>query len=619
MSRNNNVRGPTSALTEFLKEQGITARTIVERRRRVEEANANANAEAGPSTSASVDRASDDAMDVDQDVGATVGNGRAPRRRLQSRPSNGDGYGSDELDESEPEEKPAGKKRKLGKAALVKLKAKEKAKAKKNKKKGDDDDYSDASEEDEYTALSKGGFTRTGRGAVLPAPGSFEDCASCAKQFVVTRYTMASRDGNGFLCNPCAKSSGADPFKKPAAPRKKKDASDKRKITNFEEPDRVKSLAAMCIDVIGKHIEDVEMLGDIGSFNMDNIARVLAKNRSLTPQNVQLFYDIRNEALKIYDATNLSNDALCTMASLNPNLQNLRLDFCGRIMDDALVHWSSHLKSLKRVELLGPFLIRVPGWLTFLEERGPQLEGFLITQSPRFNHECIEALVRDAPGLIELRLSRVGKLNDDWVPHLTKFTNLTALDLSYTSTSLSDQGIIDLLEVLGQNLTTLNLSGNEELTDAALLDGILAHTKNLNSLSLADAPLVTDQGFAELFNNWTENPPLEYLDFGRDHLPESAALQAILKHSGSVLVKLSINGWKDLSNEVLLKLGEQALNLVEVDLGFCRSVDNFVMQGLLDSCEKIQEIKCYGCNRVTIDCPRKKGVRIFGVEGHSKQ
>lgn len=60
---------------------------------------------------------------------------------------------------------------------------------------------------------------------------------------------MASNSGDGFLCNPCAKASGGDPFKKPSAPRKRKDPADRRKVISFEEPERVKSLATICIEV----------------------------------------------------------------------------------------------------------------------------------------------------------------------------------------------------------------------------------------------------------------------------------------------------------------------------------------------------------------------------------
>ena len=59
---------------------------------------------------------------------------------------------------------------------------------------------------------------------------------------------MAANPPPGFLCHQCAKSSGADPFKKPVAPRKRKAPEDKRKIVAFEEK-QFPTLVSMCITV----------------------------------------------------------------------------------------------------------------------------------------------------------------------------------------------------------------------------------------------------------------------------------------------------------------------------------------------------------------------------------
>ncbi|GJJ14915.1 hypothetical protein Clacol_009185 [Clathrus columnatus] len=583
MSRNN-VRGPTSALTEFLREQGISARSIVQRRR----AEANNNAEAGPSNNANatVENTEDvgqNEMDgengVEDPVQASVGR----RKRRKS------GYNSDALDGSDKQPS-VSKKRKLTKAQMETLKAKEKKKAKGRRKGNDSDDSEDS---DIYNALSKGGFNNVGA-SKAPLPGTIVDCVECSKKFTVTKYTIPSREKSGLLCHVCVKSSGVDPFKKTPVPRKRKDPAEKRKVISFEEPERVNTLASMCIDVIGKHIEDVEALGDIGTLNMDKIAKLIAKNR------------------------NLQNDAFCTLSSLNPNLHSLRLDFCGRLTDNALVHWAEHLPSLTRIELLGPFLVRVEGWKAFLERLGPQLQGFLITQSPRFDESCLEILTNVATNLTELRFSEFGKLSDDWVESLGKLTNLTSLDISYPSTSLNDDALVTLLNSLGSNLTHLNLSGNSDLSDVTLLTGILPNMKRLDSLSLANVPLVTDAGLAQLFTEWTDNPPLENIDLSRNHLAGSSALEALLTHSGQVLTTLNINGWKDASTTVLLDIGKKAPGLVKIDLGWCRGVDNFVIKELLDACGNLQEVKCYGCNRVTTDCPQRALLKIFGVEGHSR-
>ena len=84
-----------------------------------------------------------------------------------------------------------------------------------------------------------------------------------------------------------------------------------------------------------------------------------------------------------------------------------------------------------------------------------------------------------------------------------------------------------------------------------------------------------------------------------------------------------------------MELGAKAPGLTKIDVGWCRGVDDFVIKGLLEGCERLKEIKCYGCNRVTENCPRKvslyscrcclvliydfdpqSNVKIFGVESH---
>lgn len=276
--------------------------------------------------------------------------------------------------------------------------------------------------------------------------------------------------------------------------------------------------------------------------------------------------------------------------------------------DNALIHWAEHLPCLKRIELLGPFLVRVDGWVTFLQRVGPQLQGFLITQSPRFDENCLTTLTDVAANLTELRLSEIGKMSDNWIDSLCKLTNLTSLEITYPAASLSDDSLVELLKNLGPNLVHLDFSGNSDLSDTTIRSGILSHAKNLNHLGLANTPLVTDGGIAEFFQSWTDNPALEFINLSKNHLLTTDALEALLAHSGTRLSFLNINNWKDTSTAALSTIGKKAPQLVKVDLGFCRGVDNFVMKELLDSCENVQEIKCYGCNKVTSDCPRRVSV-----------
>ncbi|KAH9857413.1 RNI-like protein [Lenzites betulinus] len=452
----------------------------------------------------------------------------------------------------------------------------------------------------------------------LPKPpvGSFENCVKCEIQFTVTKYTMAANPPPSYLCHRCAKASGNDPFKKPAAPKKRKPAGDKRTVTHFEER-RLPSLASVCIEVISKHIDDVEALGDIGTMNMDEISKALAKNRSLTAENATLFYNIENERLTLYDVTSLAPSALCTLGSLNPGLRILRLDFCGHMDNTVMSAWADSLPNLKKVELLGPFLVRAAGWQTFFRAH-PGLEGFLITQSPRFDIECMRVLVESCPNLHELRLKEVGQLSDGFLEELKPLAGkLTYLDLSNPGRpdALSEAALIDLLTHAGTSLEHLDLSAHAGVTDGVLFRGIKPNVPTLASLRLSNCNELSDAGVAEFFEGWQgRSTRLTVADLSRNAELGDAALTALLAHSGEELQELNINGWKDVSENALKGIPSKAPKLRKLDVGFCRAVDNFFVKDVLARCEGIKELKVWGCQRVTEVCPRKRGVDIQGIE-----
>jgi DNA repair protein RAD7 len=406
-------------------------------------------------------------------------------------------------------------------------------------------------------------------------------------------------------------------------------------------------------------------LGDIGNINMDQIAKAISKNRSLTAENAHLFYDVQNTTLTLYDVTsssflyyihrNATNEhdlftdltppGLCTLASLNPNLTCLRLEKCGRMDSTVLDSWSRSLSSLTRLELVGPFLVRAPAWQSFFASHR-SLTGFLITHSPRFDLDCMKALQKHCPRLTELRLREVEKLDDEFVDVMKGLTGLTYLDLGYSTTSLSEHALVDLMDAVGAGLTHLDLSGHSSLTDTFLVDGIKEHARALTELALSNVPLLTDEGVAEFFDAWAvkdedgclSSPSLTTLDLSRNTNLSSAALIAILSHSGKTLIHLNINGWKTTSEESLKTIASRAKELRWLDVGWCREMDNFVMKAIIDQCKRVKEVKVWGCNRLTEHCPRKvsfwstvsllalfvfiahlqRNVNIYGVEAHTQ-
>ena len=319
---------------------------------------------------------------------------------------------------------------------------------------------------------------------------------------------------------------------------------------------------------------------------------------------------MKNTSLNVYDGTKLEPPALITLSLLNPNLTSLRIDFCGHLDDVVLNGWSTSLPSLVRLELLGPFLVRAPAWVYFFQSH-PQLEALLLHQSPRFDLECMSALASGCPNITELRLKEIGKLDDAFLPYISSLRRLEQLDLSSPSTSCSEDGLIALLEKCGTRLTHLDLSNHDELGDDFLKCGLQEYAPNLISLRLDNLPALTDEGVAMFFRTWQPSV-LTTLSIARAPNVGAQALPALLDCAGSTLSMLSINSWRETTAEALEKIAS-ARELRMLDVGWNRAVDNFAIKAIMDGCPKLEEIKCWGCNRVTAECPRKVSLPSVGV------
>lgn len=227
----------------------------------------------------------------------------------------------------------------------------------------------------------------------------------------------------------------------------------------------------------------------------------------------------------------------------------------------------------------------------------------------------MQTLQRECQDLTELRLNQVGKLDDEFADVLTEMKGLTYLDLGHPTTSMSDKALVEVMRAIGEELTHLDLSGHTELTATFLMEGIKVHARALTELVMSNVPNLTDEDIAKFFNTWSIgdeldgtyalNPPLTILDLSRNSTLSSDALAALLAHSGKTLAHLSINGWKTTSEESLSLIATKAKRLRWLDVGWCREMDDFIMKAIMEGCEGIKEVKVWGCNRLTENCPRK--------------
>lgn len=259
---------------------------------------------------------------------------------------------------------------------------------------------------------------------------------------------------------------------------------------------------------------------------------------------------------------------------------------------DTIKTWSTSLPKLTSLTLNGPFLPRKEGWIAFFEGIGPRLQELRITQSPRIDLEVLEVLVEKCPNLSSLHLTEIGLLDSDCLAPLASLP-LQSLTIASPGKHISDEAVAALLPEVGGTLTSLDLSGNPELSDA-LLDSLPATCPNLTRLALRSVPL-SDVAVARYFSKLAAagRPGFTHLDLEKGHELGSGALTALLEHSGQTLHDLSIMGWRKVDADAVAALAE-AHALRRLDLGWCRQVTDWTIKDIVEGCPHMTEIRVFG-------------------------
>ncbi|KAK0534480.1 UV-damaged DNA-binding protein rad7 [Tilletia horrida] len=699
------VRGPTSALTEFLRERGINNERLSMFRRNAEQQQAAAEAAAEALATGDLDTAdaalaavmqageqpngegsSSSAGNAVAGTSAQASSSASPARssrpstsRRRSRTAASLNYEEEDDTEEEEEEEEeavaASTSRSRGRASTSSAKGQRAAStskaaaSKKQKKKHDDDD-----DDDDFVDWATGGVpgsSRSNHSYAGRTPGKIDYCAGCKAKFTITKYTKIT--DKGAFCHRCGPALASDAGSAPKPRKKRVTAAEKRQAQLEELKIKIPSLQSMCISIVSDHIEDVDALGDIGPHNIDAISKAIARSRSLNPNTLKLFLSPGLPELSLYDCSQLDGDALASFGAFAPDLEAINLQMCGRLVDPALDAWAQKLKKLRSLELFGPFLVRVEAWYRFFEAVGPRLRTFKIRETPRFDLSCVEKMVQLCPNITELGLAQIGKLDDKMLSPLAAYQNLTYLDVSdpgvsgpgIMAESLKDDSIIALLSKVGGTLQSLNISGNNGLTDAVVLKGIAPHCGLLTSLACSGCDQITGKAFARL---WTGNvtgaslgtdkgadssnggasqfkkrgrpskasqqasqqeesqsgqvddsssvqlaqTQLQRINLSRALQVDDDAIVALMQHSGGSLVEINLNSVDLLTERGLGAMVKHCKSVVTIDLSFCRALDDSHLIDLM-KIPTLQKILVWGCNRVSdfVNHPR---VAIVGKE-----
>lgn len=267
--RQNNIRGPHSALTDFLAANNISARQI---RDNYEQRRAAAAAEAAQTAqdNENGDQNGDQNADMDiEEVDALIERARRDREAEQ---------------EGE-------KKSKEGKD-------KKKKKGKKKKVKDSEDEGGESDSDADIELYSK---------KAKKLPGQLSNCEICDKRFTVTPYSKSGPDG-GLLCNPCgkelAKEAAGD--KRKADKNGSKGANKRRRNMQSERLDGImrtgpKSLVQHCLETVVKHHDEIESFDNMPEHLIYEICKLLSKLRVIDSKVFSLFLKSEESKVIVYD------------------------------------------------------------------------------------------------------------------------------------------------------------------------------------------------------------------------------------------------------------------------------------------------------------------------------
>ncbi|KAI8818591.1 uncharacterized protein EV422DRAFT_173028 [Fimicolochytrium jonesii] len=615
---NNQVRGPASALSSFLRERGIRAPAARGWARRTDIPATTADP-AAPTTGGNNDTEPDSENsgsdpDNDSDSAPAVSRTRTTTRAsLRTRTPSGDAQVGlqatmmeveveeevvvdDEAEEGEEcQTTTTSSRAKEGKEKAAKTPAKVAAKAKagaKKRKKGKDDNDDDDENYPGPTSAGRSNHSKRRKPDMSSAfnAGSVGFCSRCKRRYLVG-HDQAS------LCSACysiqaSKISTGGPKK----PRKKKGVIIPEGAD--ESAGSVLSLRNLCIRLIADCIDSVEGFGDISEATKLQISKIIGRHRQLKPENVRLFTGPTEQRVHLFECTYLDDEALSEVAAASPNVRHFHLGNCGRITDKTLKVIGDTCAQLETLCLDGPFLPSNAAFATLFEGLGEKLRELTLRHAAKLNKNGIETLVGSCPHLRVLRLEQCMKLDDESIQLLGNFKDLEVLEIGFMGDKVSEESFVNLLMTIGAGLKTLVLNGHSRLTDS-VLTAIASNCTQLHDLSLEECESLTSEGVLQFVRDLKSSTGLTSLSLSRNVTMKDDLIVALVNLHGHSLQKLNLNGLDELTEYSLNSLATGCPNLRELDVSWVRNVDDFVLKQLVDSCPSLAKVKVYGCNRLT--------------------
>ncbi|KAJ2777631.1 UV-damaged DNA-binding protein rad7 [Coemansia interrupta] len=575
----NTIKGPHSALTDYLQEIGVSEHFRERRQREAEERErqareqeaAAANVNTGPNATmaaATSAQTADGALAADlqgeEDRAADVGTSSSTRRARTRSQARAAASTTQVTLVAEPEQE--------SEAVAVAVSAeqnepqavKAKPKAKRGrKKKNDSEDEADYKEGLNRSSARKG--------------GRMKECELCGKRFLqhkssVTLYdcTKINRAGIQRIAEECAQVQSLD----------------------LEYCGRLDNSGLM---TLGSHLRNMTSLRLDGAF--------LVKDQGWA----ELFrqHGPRLTSFKVR-FTGFGIDATRALVIHCPNLVELRISECVDFDDDCLA------------------LLSVP--ITDYEEEKQEYERVvrLLADRNKKGKHSVAVQPKDYSGPIP-----------GWKP----LSSLVKLDLAYPYKPMTSQTTARMIRTLGSQLSVLDLSGFKDIDDSVVLGALDEHGQKLEELYLSECMGISPEAMCEFFARQRKKakvPGMGYRRVGlkRCYMLTDSVIRELVLHSGATLKWLDLNSVDDNLSSLGLRALEGAMyrretvdgkethvlaeqtsgcvNLEELDLSWVRCTTDSVLEDILKRCKKLERISVYGCPEVTAFAPRRPGLKYIG-------
>ncbi|KAI0187136.1 hypothetical protein F4808DRAFT_447067 [Astrocystis sublimbata] len=557
------IRGPQSALTDFLASQNISASRI-----RAEAQARRASATADQALTASATGTSQPSANPqdEYDEGVSFMSAAAAARHARAQ------------------------KRKKQDEAIEKIKKSRAYKRRKRAHSESDDDLALALLDEKTT----------------PLPGQMSNCEICGKRFTVTPYSRSGPEG------------GLDEDANKKANKKRevvpKSGAARRKIQSriLDGTYTVgaKNLMTLCIETLASNIHLADDLGDLPPPVIDRIARLLSKSRLLDSRTLDLFLQPHHDTIKVYDAAKLKSDDFIKIFQSVPQLKKLKLRNAIQFTDTVMQYLASRNLALESIYVHGANLLGEDVWLAYLTKKGTHLRSLQIYYTDRhFGDAAVGLLPGVCPNLTRLKICHNQQLSDEGIESIAKLNRLEHLSLQCVKKTNTDP-YISVIQKVGSQLQTFSIKKVSDVDDR-LLDAIHENCTILSKLRITESEFMTDAGFARLFRGW-KNRPLKFVDFQKcryvdaskprtnEHMVGlcSQGFEALMEHSGAGLQYLNVHA--------------------------CRHIPREAFERHIRSCPNLREVNVFGCmkvkdvrvprGKILVGVPNAVGMRIEGVD-----